>query len=71
MEAKRAVEAINLAFEFAFNIIIFGFLGYYIGKKLYGSTGSAIGVALGIVLGFLFSIYYVTKRHGERNKIIK
>ncbi len=63
MEVRRTVEAINLAFEFAINIIIFGFLGYFIGKKLYGDTGSILGISFGVVFGFLFSVYYVIKKY--------
>ncbi|PTD93532.1 hypothetical protein C9439_07195 [archaeon SCG-AAA382B04] len=54
-------KTIGIPMEFAFSIIAFSLLGYYLGKFLLGEKGSIIGLAIGVILGFFSALKYIIK----------
>ncbi|MFQ6050521.1 MAG: AtpZ/AtpI family protein [Candidatus Hydrothermarchaeota archaeon] len=61
---RKTIQAMTFGVKLALSSILFGFIGYLIGKK-FGTTWSTIGFICGFFAGFFTNIYAVIREFSK------
>jgi putative Mn2+ efflux pump MntP len=62
LELKNIVMPLGASIELATTVLIFTFLGYYIGKKL-GESVSVLGALVGVFIGLFLGVRGLVEKY--------
>lgn len=62
---KGLQDSVHMGFILTGSILLFGFLGFVLGRELGGGNGAIIGFSGGGVIGLIYGTYTLIKRFGN------